>query len=403
LDSVPNHPRALHGIGLLAAQAGDVEQAARWLERAVELDVGSADTHNNLGNVRQLQERWEDAAACHRRATELDPSNATAHYNLGVALGQYGELEASAAAYRCCLAIEPVHGEALCNLGVALTGLGRSEAAIECYDQALAVTPDDAAVHMARGSALRDLGRHADAASSYERAMRIDPSREPLLGHLVEALRGNRPTSAPDTYVQTLFDNLAEDFDQSLLVLLGYQSPKRLRWILDQQLPGQRFANVLDLGCGTGLAGVELRRLADVLWGMDLSRKMLARAEAKGVYDHLHWGSIAEFLRRTEGTFDLFVAADVFVYAGDLHGIFAAVRERSRPGAHLVFSTEIAEGREFQVQTTGRYAHSRAYIGRLCVLHRFTAVYAGVHPVRAERGKTAEGWYYLLRVDEAVD
>ena len=48
-----------------------------------------------------------------------------------------------------------------------------------------------------------------------------------------------------------------------------------------------RFADVADLGCGTGLFGERIRARADRLEGFDLSANMLAKAQEKGLYDHL--------------------------------------------------------------------------------------------------------------------
>ena len=44
---------------------------------------------------------------------------------------------------------------------------------------------------------------------------------------------------------------------------------------------------VLDLGCGTGLAGEALRRRAAWLEGVDLSSGMIDQARRKGLYDRL--------------------------------------------------------------------------------------------------------------------
>ncbi len=52
----------------------------------------------------------------------------------------------------------------------------------------------------------------------------------------------------------------------------------------------------LDLGCGTGLSGAAFRGMVDVLTGIDLSTKMIARAKAKGIYDDLVHVDISSFL-----------------------------------------------------------------------------------------------------------
>jgi len=63
--------------------------------------------------------------------------------------------------------------------------------------------------------------------------------------------------------------------------------------------------NVLDAGCGTGLSGVLFRNLSSHLMGVDVSRRMVQRAEARGVYDELSVGDMAEELLARAGSLDL--------------------------------------------------------------------------------------------------
>ena len=51
------------------------------------------------------------------------------------------------------------------------------------------------------------------------------------------------------------------------------------------QSAGAHFGTMLDLGCGTGLAGVAFRPHVDWLVGVDLSPKMIEEARRKALYD----------------------------------------------------------------------------------------------------------------------
>src|SRR6185369_15630707 len=90
----------------------------------------------------------------------------------------------------------------------------------------------------------------------------------------------------------------------------------------------RRFGTMLDLGCGTGLAGAALRPHVDWLVGVDLSPKMVDEARKKGLYDRLVVGDIAQFLsdqRAQEAAFHLVIAADVFAYLADFAATCRAV------------------------------------------------------------------------------
>lgn len=88
-----------------------------------------------------------------------------------------------------------------------------------------------------------------------------------------------------------------------------------------------RKLDILDLGCGTGLAGAWLKDYARTLVGVDISDKMVSIAKKKGLYEELHVNSIQNFLNKLDGNknFDLVVAADVLSYIGDLSDVIPQV------------------------------------------------------------------------------
>ena len=158
-----------------------------------------------------------------------------------------------------------------------------------------------------------------------------------------------------------LFDTYAEQYDKHLVKQLHYRGPQLLRAAV-ADLPADRALEVLDLGCGTGLCGVSFRDLARTLTGIDLSPGMLARARQHGVYDELLQSDIAGFLLSSSTRYDLILAADVFVYVGDLAGVFQGASRVLRPAGRFIFTVEAHEGEGFVVRPSGRFAHSLAYL-----------------------------------------
>jgi predicted TPR repeat methyltransferase len=166
------------------------------------------------------------------------------------------------------------------------------------------------------------------------------------------------------TYVRRLFDQHAPDFEASLMRRLDYRGPAILLDAL-KAATGKplEFGSVLDLGCGTGLAGVAIRPFCDRLVGMDLSSGMLEVARAKGVYDRLAVAELSEFLTTEAGAqHHLVLAADVFVYCGDLAPIAAAVVRVMAPGGWFAFTVESHDGSGIRLQPTLRHAHGAAHV-----------------------------------------
>jgi predicted O-linked N-acetylglucosamine transferase (SPINDLY family) len=167
LHENPNHPDALHLLGMLAHLVNDHELAYDLISLALHANPGSAVFHCNLGTVLQAQGKLDDAVASFRQALHIDPGNALLHYNLGHALQTQGQLRAAAASYRQAIALAPQHVESLSNLGHTLLALNDVEQAVECYRRALSCAPDLAEMHFNLGAALNRQGKLDEAIECY--------------------------------------------------------------------------------------------------------------------------------------------------------------------------------------------------------------------------------------------
>jgi len=159
---------------------------------------------------------------------------------------------------------------------------------------------------------------------------------------------------------------------------------------------GASLGSVLDLGCGTGLAGLELKKFFDNLEGIDLSNSMLTKAREKNIYNKLIHTDILEYLAEADLDFDYFVSTDVFVYVGELSDVFGLIKSRNRRGGKLVFSTEHTEKEGFFLETSGRYSHSKQYIQRLCDKFDYKLSHFRKAELRKEKGNFLIGGLYSL-------
>ena len=135
--------------------------------------------------------------------------------------------------------------------------------------------------------------------------------------------------------IEDLFDEYAPEFDEQLLSKLEYKVPALLRELLERHSPDRRWRRALDLGCGTGLAGAEMRELVgEHLAGVDVSAKMLARcaAERAGVYDDLERGELsAPRAARSPESATTAVAADALRASTAARRARSARRATARP------------------------------------------------------------------------
>ena len=86
LQSEPDHPDALHLLGVIAHQVGQDKVAVDLIGKAIEANPAAAEFYNTLGSVLQAQGRLEEAVTRYQQAVTLQAEYAEAHYNLWNAL-----------------------------------------------------------------------------------------------------------------------------------------------------------------------------------------------------------------------------------------------------------------------------------------------------------------------------
>lgn len=208
LATEPNHPDALHLLGLLCHQRGDQVEAKRLVaaalavaprvaayhitlaaiflaegdpaaavaasERALALNPKLSAAHNTLGNALVRRGQAADGVACYRRALALAPDQPEALSNMGSALHSLGELADAETALRRVLALRPDYAAAAANLALVLRDQGRFEDALAACDAALARFPDQPTWRANRATLLLQLGRFADGWADYESRWHAD-------------------------------------------------------------------------------------------------------------------------------------------------------------------------------------------------------------------------------------
>ena len=369
LETVPDHPRALHYAGVLAHQQGRNDEALALIERSIALVPDQADWCSNLGIVLQSDNRLDSAINSYRRAIAIDPNHASAHSNLGVLLRVTGQPVEAEAAYRAAIELDPEHIDAYTNLGILLNGLKRTEEAAACYCKVITLRPKHREARKLLALAHCVLGEIGKAANIFQEWLDEEPG-DPIARHMLAACTGrNVPERASSAFIETTFDSFASSFEAKLETL-SYRAPALIAAMLeDSGLELSHRFDVLDAGCGTGLCGVVVAPFARRLVGVDMSEGMLAHAKNKNMYHALMKAELTQYLRGNNETFDLIVSSDTLVYFGDLKGIIAAFARALRPNEILVFTLEHAVGDsagiDYRLELHGRYSHAQAYVERL--------------------------------------
>ncbi|MEA1676055.1 methyltransferase [Nitrospirillum sp. BR 11163] len=421
-----------------ALDAGDEAVAETALTAAVALLPEAAEARGALGALLRRQGRFTAAAAQFAAAAGAEPERTSWALGQAACLADAGDNEAAwglvasalarraddAAGHRLAARLQLARGETAAALvharearflaphdlegaaevGQVLVDAGDPLAAAEMLEPLLAhAHPADPARAMAlvlQGRAWAALAEGGKAARCWRRALEADPDDLGGAARLLAALEAATAAGGADltpTYVKALFDRYADRFDTDLTRKLRYQAPRLLRQALDAVGVGADL-DILDIGCGTGLGGVEVKPLARFLAGVDLSPRMVEHARARGLYDRLWDADLMRALAEAPGTWDLVLAADVLVYLGDLAPVFQAAAMALKPGGRFAATVERWTGEgPYALRESRRYAHAREHLlaaagaAGLAVEHL-----ASVAP-RWEKNRPVDGLLFILR------
>ena len=367
LKAQPKHPDANHNMGVLAVGVGKVEEGLPFFKTALEANPSTVqfwlsyidalikldriadakavfDQAKSKGakgdNFNKLEERL-DALTTAPSKTIIEKEQDPPQDQLQSLVNLYsqGKLKEALKKSRKLLVKFP-NSTLLYNIiGAVSQDLGMLNEALEAYKKALSRDPNYAEVYYNMGITLQKQGRFEDAQEVYKSCLHqawLWTSNS----HVI-TLAGNTTETAPREYVENLFDDYAIKFDSSLVNKLEYNIPKLIKNILIKSNHNRSLGSVLDLGCGTGLLGSEIKTLCSRIEGIDLSNNMLMLAKQKNVYDKLSHFDIVEYLSSMPLEFDYYIALDVFIYVGDLAQIFHLIKSRNKRSGKLVFPQNI--------------------------------------------------------------
>lgn len=276
---------------------------------------------------------------------------------------------------------------------------GDLAAAADILAQTVELTPGFATAWFALGAIRDRMGDRAGAVAAFEKAAAADP--EDYHGARLHLARLGAADTTPEmtaTYVRRLFDQHAPNFDASLQGKLGYRGPALLHDAVGRACVARgrpsHFSAMLDLGCGTGLAGAVFRAEVDHIVGVDLSQAMIDEARRKAIYDRLETAELNTFLAAEAAggaRYDLVVAADVFVYMADFRGAAAEVAQVLAPTGLFAFTVESHAGNGMILRETLRYAHAEDYVRDVLTAEGFDILVADRDWIRTEKSEPVAG------------
>ncbi|MGA7379627.1 MAG: protein kinase [Terriglobales bacterium] len=170
---------------------GNIDNAIKLGERAVQLDPQSAASYAALGEAYVLKNRanpdpqWIRMASQYaNKAGELDNYLSAAHISLGMTKMESGDTASAEREFKTAADLDPKSEAPHRWLGTLYDKMGKADQSKAELKRAEQLEPDDWRIHMEIGLNEFKSGAYAEAASSWEEALRLEPDNVLALRNL---------------------------------------------------------------------------------------------------------------------------------------------------------------------------------------------------------------------------
>lgn len=388
----PKYTDAHYNLALILLKQHKTKEALQHLDEVLRLEPDHAEAHNQKAQLLHQQGQLGQAIYHYQECLKQDPVNIEVFHNLGAIFLERRDPAAALKYFLRLLQLAPDF-DTYYNLGVIYMDLGRTNDAIQYFNEALNKDPDHIATHVNLGAIYLKSENYIKAAEHYQKVLKSQPNNKESAYILSAINQEHVPEQAPKEYIQSLFDQYAPYFDKHLIEALDYQVPELLYKAIVNETE-KTDLNILDLGCGTGLAGEKFRPIAKKLIGVDIAGQMIAAAKQKNIYDELYIADLYKILQKYHNL-DLIIAADTFVYIGKLDKIFIACKKALASNGLFAFTTEKTDKYPYELQKSARFAHHHKYITELAEKNNFKILRGDNIIMRKQKNKSIEGYLYI--------
>ena len=424
--------KQLKNSALKNLQNGQYEKALEEFSEICHLHDKDAESWFMLGAISGHLGRLDNAIKFCNQATMLKPDYAEAYFNMAQAYLQKNLPSQASEILKTVLRIKPYYTDALRALCKALKAENKKQEAIqyhqqlirndnptawdyanmgliyfesklykkaiELFIQALTLAPDDADIQALAGNCYRLTGQLEKAANHFKRAIKIKPDMETAKYYLAAVDKNTRtPDISPSSFVKNCYNTISTTYDNTHTAKrLGYRVPQQLTDEIKKRIPQGSMLEIIDVGCGTGLCGSQLKDITRNITGVDLSEGMLKLAKEKNVYDNIICADLITTLAGYTNRFDLVISTGVFIHFGDLAPVFKASHQALKPEGLFAFSIHKHTEEQYFLNPTGHYSHSASYVGQLSKENGFQEKYKKEVIIYNQDGEDVLGFLYIL-------
>ena len=222
----PNHSFAWKALALSYEKTGKILKSLDANQKAKEISPQDAEVHNNLGNVLEKLEKFDEAENNYRQAILLKQNYTEAYYNLANLFNKLGRFDEAEKNYNQAIKFRPNFAEAFNNLGNLLKELSRFDESIVNFKESLKINPDLTTAEAEILFLEANIGDHSNFKNLDKESSRLGISTKS-----VEPFPGLSWVDNPPQQLQRSINYVAEKFmrDPINLPIKPEVPPKRIK------------------------------------------------------------------------------------------------------------------------------------------------------------------------------
>lgn len=402
----PKNVSALQNLGNIAFCNADYQNALKYYQEMHKLNPRSYIAMINMANTYYALEKYVLALDFAKKSLERHPTSAMANTIAGNSLYELGKYQKAIEYMLKAAELDENNFELLNSLSDAYRAVNDWEnCMLFAWRYIKRKNGESTAASLNFGYLIYECFAENDQELAQKYAakwLKRFPEDKVVL-HMGNAVVDGKAldSSAPE-FIKAIFDAFATGFD-STLSSLDYQAPQLIDAALAKFLKPSLFKkyHILDMGCGTGLCGIRLKKYASYkgLIGVDLSEKMLEEAEKKNVYAKLINDDICHYLETSSYLFQIITASDVLTYFGDLTKVFVRTSKSLTPNGLFAFTVSENDynDSDFFMAPSGRFVHSLNYVERALKSSGLRVLSQEQHILRNEAEKPVYGYVIVAQ------
>jgi tetratricopeptide (TPR) repeat protein len=188
-------PKAQALLAQLLAATGDLAEARKLAEAAVQRGPGERAAHIVLADILARQHQVPEAIQHARQAVQLAPGNDAAYEQLASLLLSDGHADEVVRTAREGLAVAPFSTELHQDLGAALLSRGEPAEGLAQLQLACAIDPNALEPRLLLASTEANQGKLAEAILNLRKALHVDPANAAVHSQLAASLYAQKQTA----------------------------------------------------------------------------------------------------------------------------------------------------------------------------------------------------------------